>query len=251
VNYLGTGGFEGVWVTIPEGWRRSQVGLAFDKQLKNCQGSEKTDCFSLENFLDLTVDGEGYLFPETYLVPYTSSAQSIVKLLVDTFNQKTASVLNDSNLPPEPLTYQDVVTMASLLEREVAKDEDLPIVAGILLNRLRNDWPLQVDATLQYVVATEECAKPLLNNSGGLYPVCGDWWPKPLAGDKALESPYNTYKYAGLPPAPIASPGLATIKAVMNPRMTDYWFYLTDNDGIMRYAETLEEHNANIEKYLK
>ena len=253
VDFLGEGGFEGVWVTVVEGWRRSQVGLAFDKALKSCEGSsdEESDCFSLEQFLDLTTEGEGYLFPDTYLVPYTSSAESVVKLLVDTFNNKTASVINDSIKPPEPLDHKSVVILASLLEREAAKDEDLPVVAGILLNRLREDWPLQVDATLQYIVATDECAKPLLNSTSGLYPVCSDWWPKPFAGDKAFDSPFNTYKYTGLPPSPIASPGLATIQAVMNPVMTDYWFYLTDNDGMMRYSETLEEHNANVERYLK
>lgn len=261
VDYLGKGGFEGVWVTVVEGWRRSQVGLAFDKALKPCESIRQvqdepsqglsSECFSLEQFLDLTEDGEGYLFPETYLVPYTANAETVVKLLVDTFNEKTSTIINDNANPPEPLNHESAIILASLLEREAAKAEDFPIVAGILLKRLRNDWPLQVDATLQYIKATNKCAKPLFNATGGIYPVCDDWWPTPYAEDKELDSPYNTYKNIGLPPAPIASPGLQTITAVFNPTETDYWYYITDSNGQMHYAKDLSEHNANVERYLR
>jgi UPF0755 protein len=124
---------------------------------------------------------------------------------------------------------RDQVILASLIERETITDEERPIVAGILNNRLDIGMALQVDATIQY-------AK-------------GSWDPI-LPQDKALNSPYNTYKFPGLPPGPIANPGLTSLKAVANPEETDFFYYLHDSKGKIYYAKTLEEHNQNITKYL-
>jgi UPF0755 protein len=124
--------------------------------------------------------------------------------------------------------------MASLIEREARIDTSRQMVSGILWKRLDNAWPLQVDATLQYV-------------KGGK----NDWWPEPLAVDKSLNSPYNTYQNTGLPPAPIANPSLSSIKAALSPTDSAYWYYISDLQGNMHYGVTLDDHNANVNQYLR
>ena len=131
------------------------------------------------------------------------------------------------------LNKKEVLTLASLIEREAKHNEDRAIVAGILIKRGENDWPLQIDATVQYVLGRER-----------------NWWPQVTKRDLNTNSPYNTYKNKGLPPGPICNPGLASIKAVLYPKKTDFWFYLSDKTGKMHYARTNGEHNANIRKYL-
>ena len=134
--------------------------------------------------------------------------------------------------------------MASLLERETLTGEERPIVAGILYNRLKAGWPLQVDAAVQYAMANAKCGEGA--------PECKDWWPRPItSADLELNSPYNLYLHPGLPPAPIASPGFASLKAVAFPEDSHYWFYLHGLDGNIHYARSLEEHNQNIVKYLR
>jgi UPF0755 protein len=127
------------------------------------------------------------------------------------------------------VTYKQLI-VASLLERETFADSEKPIVAGIIYKRLENDWPLQIDATLQYIK--------------------GNWKPV-YSIDKELNSPFNTYKNLGLPPSPIANPGLSSILASISPEASEYWYYIHDNDGKIHFGRTLEEHNANIAKYLK
>jgi UPF0755 protein len=133
--------------------------------------------------------------------------------------------------------------LASLVEREARREEDRPIVAGILLKRWQNNWALQADATIQYEAGSKNCGIGLKGEK------C-DWWEPVKKTDLGIDSPYNTYKYKGLPPTPICNPGLASIKAVIYPKETDYWFYLSDTSGKIHYARTVEEHNENIRQYL-
>ncbi len=203
-----------VWVTIPEGWRREQIADRFAAELSGVGGA-----FSKDEFLALTQGLEGQLFPDTYLVPRNSTAGDIKKYLLNTFMAKA------------PGLDKDTLILASLVEREGKTDADRPVIAGILKNRLQAGWPLQVDATLQYTQGTRE-----------------NWWPSNL--NTKLPSSYNTYLHTGLPPAPIANPGLAAITAALHPEATDYWYYLHGKDGVVRYATTLAEHNSNIDKYL-
>jgi UPF0755 protein len=200
-----------IWVTIPEGYRREEIATKFATTLA------KDEEFTKE-FLSLTKDKEGYLFPDTYLFPKTATATQIVNKLTSTFNNKISDV-----------TYKQVI-MASMLERETFADSEKSIVAGILYKRIKNDWPLQVDATLQYIK--------------------GDWKPV-YSIDKELKSPFNTYKNLGLPPSPISNPGLSSIEAAISPEESEYWYYIHDNDAKIHFAKTLEEHNANIAKYLR
>lgn len=200
-----------IWVTIPEGLRREEVATKFASILNKDQKF-------ISEFLQLTTDKEGYLFPDTYLFPRSATAVQIVNKLTTTFNQKV-----------EDVTYRQLI-MASMLERETFADTEKPIVAGILYKRLENDWPLQVDATLQYVK--------------------GNWEPI-YSIDKEIKSAFNTYKNLGLPPSPIANPGLSSILAAISPEESDYWYYIHDNDAKIHFAKTLEEHNMNIDKYLK
>ena len=137
------------------------------------------------------------------------------------------------------LTEKEVLILASLVEREARQPATREKVAGIILKRYLADWPLQIDATVQYIL--------------GYQPLEKSWWKKELnEDDLKIDSPFNTYKNKGLPPEPICNPSLSSIEAIINANSnTPYWYYLTDKNGIMRYAATLEEHEANIQKYLQ
>ncbi len=212
-----------IWVTIPEGLRREEIALKFAEIL------EKDQSF-IKEFLKLTQDKEGYLFPDTYLFPKNAAAESIVNKMISTFEKKNGDV-----------AYKELI-MASLLERETLSDEEKPIVAGVLYKRLSNNWPLQVDATLQYAKASVKCQASSAK--------C-DYWEVPTSLDKEINSAFNTYKNTGLPPSPIANPGKTSIDAAKNPQESDYWFYIHDSQGRIHFAKTIEEHNVNIERYLR
>lgn len=211
-----TSGPKDIKITIPEGWRREQIASRLAANLTN---------FDSASFIHKTATLEGQLFPDTYLIPPAASVSDVIAIFTSNFTDKT-------HLNPKSKTDLDNLILASLVEREARYDADRPTIAGILIKRLDQGWPLQVDAALQY--------------AQGKAP---DWWA-PVT-DTQLASPYNTYLHSGLPPAPIANPGLAAITAVLHPQNTDYWYYLTGTDGITYYARTLAQHNLNIDKYLK
>lgn len=203
-----------VWVTIPEGWRREQIAERFMAELAG-----PAEAFSAGDFLTNTVGLEGQLFPDTYLVPREATALDIKKYLLDNFAARAGTV------------DRETLILASLVEREGKTDADRPVIAGILQNRLQARWPLQVDASLQYAQGSNT-----------------DWWPKEV--NTKAPSLYNSYLHTGLPPTPICNPGLASINAAKKPTKTNYWYYLHGKDGVVHYAQTIQEHNANIDKYL-
>ena len=133
------------------------------------------------------------------------------------------------------------MTLASIIERETKGADERPVVAGILLKRLNAGWPLQVDASVQYAVSSSNCRGRILD--------C-EWWPILTRSDLDIDSRYNTYKYAILPPGPIANPGLTSLQAAVYPQSSDYWYYIHDDKGIIHYAKTHEEHNENVARYL-
>lgn len=226
-----------LWVTIPEGLRREEIAVKISESLE-LSGSAK-DTFR-NDFLALTTNLEGHLFPETYLFPRTVTAQRVVDRLTATFDQKFGKEFPENGV--RGLNIQQVTILASLLERETRTNEERPVVAGILFNRLEADWPLQLDASAQYALANVRC-----RNTKDC-----TWWPRPLTlDDLKIDSPYNTYQNTGLPPAPIANPGLSSLKAVVNAQETPYWYYIHDTSGQIRYGRTLDEHNQNVQKYLR
>ncbi|MCH7951682.1 endolytic transglycosylase MltG [Patescibacteria group bacterium] len=220
-----------VKVTLIEGWRREEIADELEKQLTNAGAS-----LNREEFLQATQGKEGYLFPDTYLIPKKMQAREIAELLLETFEKKVDATLRAS-IKRQGLSLDQALIIASVVEREARANKDRPLVAGIFIRRLRASWPLQADATVQYALGFQAQEQ--------------SWWKKSLTReDLKINSPYNTYKQAGLPPAPICNPSLASIQAVANQKATKYWYYISDKKGELHYAETIEEHNANIAKYL-
>lgn len=218
-----------VWVTIPEGLRREEIALKLADGLGLTASAR--DKF-INDFLAKSQNLEGYLFPDTYLLPRDITPSVVISLMKSTFDQKVNFKVDTQTL-----------ILASILERETLSGDERPLVAGILLKRLNAGWALQADATVQYAVAPMRCLVPTA--------VC-DWWPRPLTEDDlGVNSGYNTYKYPGLPPTPISNPGLSTLQAAANPQDSPYWYYLHDSKGEIHYAATIEEHNANVAKYLR
>ena len=223
-----TKGTDDLWITIPEGWRREEIAASLADQ--------ELAFFDEDEFLTLTKGLEGQLFPDTYLISREISTANVVSVLNNTFESKVATALS-AEIENSDLTLNEILTLASLVQRESSGDSEMPLVAGILLNRLDIGMALQVDASLQYIK--------------GYSSVENSWWPDPLAADKELDSLYNTYKYNTLPPAPICNPGLAAVKAVLNPQSTNALFYIHDNSAKIHTAETLEGHNRNVNEYLR
>lgn len=185
--------------------------------------------FDTEAFLARAVPLEGKLYPDTYFIPKTFTADELVDLMVKTFDQNITSLT--PLIEASPLSLEEILILASILEREANTPESMRIVSGILQGRMSVGMPLQADASIEYVLD-----KPL-----------GELTPEDLRTD----SPYNTYTNLGLPPTPIGNPGLEAIRAVLEPTATEYVFYITGNDGNFYYAETYDEHRANIERYLR
>lgn len=235
VDRLGKGPVE-LWVTIPEGLRREE---AVEKVIEALDLEPDRAIVFRQEFLSESKNMEGYLFPDTYLFPSEVAAPKVVARLRQTFEQKIAPL--GDNVAASGRTSGELVTLASIIERETKADEERPIVAGILLKRLKVGQLLQTDASVQYAVGTESCTGKI---------DC-EWWPILTKDDLEINSPYNLYKFSGFPPAPIASPGLSSIEAVVSPQDSPYWFYIHDVNGQIHYAETLGQHNQNVRKYLR
>lgn len=225
-----TEGTNDVWVTIPEGLRAEEIGELLENELDGFQRSD-------EAYEPECLNYEGFLFPETYLLPRLYTATQTCRLLRQEYGRQVPMEMRE-RIHQAGRTEEEIITMASIVQREAKSLEDMKIVAGILWKRIEIGMPLQVDATLQYVKGYDEARKT--------------WWAPPTAADKVLDSPYNTYQNPGLPPGPISNPGLDAILAALNPTSTQYLFYISNTDGSkMYYAETYEEHQRNINQYLR
>ena len=226
-NYL-TIGTEDVWITLLEGWRTEEIAEYLEAQ--------DLDSFNKEEFITMAKPNEGMLYPDTYLIPREISSEQIYNLLLNTFDLKVVQGLSEE-IAGSQRDFNQVLIMASLVEREAKTFEQMRRVAGILWNRIDLGMALQADATLQYVNGYDRVQKK--------------WWAVPSSGDKKQKSPYNTYLNPGLPPKPISNPSLNVIKATLDSLESDDRFYIHANDGTMYYASTLEGHNANVNKYLR
>ncbi len=183
--------------------------------------------------LDLDPDAadlEGYLFPDTYSFARGAGEDQIVDLMVSTFRRNWEEVLAArSDVEPDP---RELVTLASIVEKEALLDDERPLIAGVYRNRLRRGIALYADPTVIYALKLR-----------------GTWDGNLRRPDLELDSPYNTYRYPGLPPGPICSPGLASLLAAADPAQTDYLYFVSRNDGTHVFASTLREHNRNVERW--
>ena len=217
------------WVTFPSGWRKEQIADLLTKKL-GWSEAERTHWIEIDTAPagDLT---EGVYYGDTYLIPVDQDPGYVAGRLRGRFQDVFAPYATEAALRGIP--WQDIVTMASLIEREAAKD-DKHLISGILWNRIDSGMGLQVDATLQYMRGTR-----------------GNWWPVPSASDKKVDSLFNTYKYRGLPPHPIANPSLESIEAALHPAKTNCVYYLHDDDGTIHCSQTYAGQIRNVNRYLK
>lgn len=236
---------KGLIATIPEGWRSEQIADRLDA----------TGFASRQDFLAAvtappSVPGsellgtppparlEGYLFPETYEVPQRVAGTRAAEMMVRMFSQRVGSRLQRPG--PNGLGPRDVLTLASIVEREAKVASERPTIASVYLNRLTSNLPLQADPTVQYAVATRDGSGAAAYN----------YWRTLSLADLQVDSPFNTYVHDGLPPGPICNPGEASIQAVLEPAKTDYLYFVAKNDGSGEhlFARTLDEHNQNVRK---
>lgn len=236
------------WVVIPEGLRKEQIAeligdtLGWDQETK-----EKW----ISNYTTMKYEEvEGIYFPDTYLIPTDETPLQVADRLRAKFNEKFQPYTE--KFIEANIKWTTALKIASLVQREAASKEDMPLIAGIIWNRLLHDPPmkLEIDATVQY--ARDSIAhydKEPNDIQPSRYSSEGDWWTPIKVEDKQIESPYNTYLNKGLPPHPICNPGLDAIDAVLNAAETECLYYLHDSERQIHCAKTYEEHKKNIEKY--
>lgn len=233
IKILEKGGY-GIKIVIPEGLTLKEIEALFTKNNFRIDLSKyKLKDFpetNLQNYFSPEASLEGFLAPDTYEFFPSDNEEKIVETILNNFVKKFFPEL----LKGEDFDIYQRLILASIVEKEAKHKKDFPIIAGILIKRLKNNKAIEADATLIY----EKCGFVFCNE-------------KLTKNDLKKDSPFNTYKKLGLPPQPIANPGILAIKSVVNPIMTDYWYYLTDSEGRAIFSKTFKEHQENIKKYLK
>lgn len=239
-------------VVVPEGWTMFDIATELEKQ----HLCTKAEFLSVSDNASLVSDIaphakslEGFLFPSTYQFSRGASPEEMAATMVHEFREEwsriqasnphnsTAAAANTD--PPKPaeltkpsLSADEIVTLASLIERETPQPQERPVVASVFYNRLKLGLPLQCDPTVQY--ALDLLGKPV---------------PKVSAEDLHVKSPYNTYLHRGLPPGPIANPGDASLRAALQPAQTHYLYFVANGSGGHFFSSTLAQHNRNVQKY--
>ncbi len=221
-------------LTIPEGFTVKEIAARLyeldlaDKEdfLKAAKDFQPYDYITPNK--NVFFAAEGFLFPETYEIESDYSIEEILKMMTGEFDKRLTDEMR-AKAKEMNLSIYELVTLASLVEKEVRYEEDRAVVAQVLLKRLKLNMPLQTDATLQYLMdAPKEDV---------------------TIEDTKIDSPYNTYQNAGLPPGPVANPGIEAIEAVLNPANTDYLYFVADREGHNHYAYTYEEHLNLVNQY--
>lgn len=231
ITVLTTEGTGEMALTIPEGWtitdidaKLSELGLITSGEFRVCS----FNCEFEYDFLDNDRSLEGFLFPDTYFIDSaTFTSEGLINQMLSNFNNKLTDEMLIA-IDREGRSLRETVIVASMVEKEVRTEADLPLVAGIIWKRLDYNWALGIDATLLYVQEDNTLT----------------------AEDLAEETPYNTRINTGLPPTAISNPGYASLMAAIYPNDSDYWFYLTDETGAVHYATTNAEHEDNKANYL-
>lgn len=242
-----------IWTTIQEGLRNEDIAEILNSQLSDAGDKKK---FDLDEFLEIINDPDsqvfsdevkefleeakpqgkpltGYLFPDTYRFNSDATSQEIVEAMILNLKQR----LSDNEIDPKNVMidsgrttdFYNALVLASILEKEAGRDDDINLVSGLFYNRINQNYPLQSDATVNFATGK--------NERGASFE------------DLKIDSPYNTYKYAGLPPTPINNPGIRSLKAAINPTETNYFFFWHSSQNKIYFAVTYEEHQRNIQRY--
>jgi UPF0755 protein len=225
-------------LVVLAGWRMEEIAAALPTSGLDISAADFLAAASapgsLPDFLPTGATAEGFLYPDRYSLPRTTNASQLVSILLSNFTLHFGVDLRDG-FSRNGLTVYQAVTLASIIEREAVVEEEMPIIASVFYNRLAVGMKLESDPTVQYAL--------------GYNPAQGTWWTNPLSlSDLQYDSPFNTYMYAGLPPAPIANPSLTALQAVAFPAQTPYYYFMARCDGSGRhnFAETFEEHQKNL-----
>ena len=234
IDKLARGDVYVINITFPEGLTMAEMGKIYETHELGPASAfvmAARDPSAIKALDPAARDLEGYLFPETYLLSRRSDAPQLVRLMTERFEHVFTPDLRQA-AAARGLTVRQAVTLASIVEKEASRPEERPIVAAVYENRLRIGMALQCDPTVIY--ALDRAGK----YTGNL-----------RRDDLAFDSPYNTYRYPGLPPGPIASPGRASLEAAVHPAQVDFLYFVSRNDGSHEFARTLEEHNRNVQKW--
>ena len=235
----GVGGKKEKTLTFIEGWNNQQIadyleqqgfGPATDFTAAISKKAAFWDDYDFLNDKPKDRDLEGYLFPDTYRIYSNAQITDVIKKMLDNFGDKLTPEIRQS-IGQQEKTINEIITLASIIEKEVSAPEDRAMVADIFYKRLKEGIPLQSDATVNYVT--------------------GKSTTRPSGDDLAVDNIYNTYKYRGLPPGPICNPGIEAIKAAVYPKSNPYFYFLTTPDGKVIYSKTYQEHLTAKNKYYK
>ena len=223
-----------IHLTFPEGLTIAEMAKIFESHglgdAASFVGAAK-DAALVHDLDPAARDLEGYLFPETYALPRKTDADKLIRMMVARFEHVFTPELRQE-AASRNLTVRQAVTLASIVEKETGRTEERPLVAAVFVNRLKIGMPLQTDPTIIYA----------LQRAGG-------YTGNLRRDDLALDSRYNTYRYPGLPPGPIASPGRSSLEAAVRPADAGFLYFVSRNDGSHAFARTLDEHNRNVQKY--
>jgi UPF0755 protein len=228
-----------VTIRFQEGWRTEQYAEALvqagliqtpDQFTNAIQNGSWDNDFLASRPSNTTL--EGFLFPDTYQFRADATPDDIINTMLQDFQTRVPAA-DQAKAQALGLNFYQVLTIASIVEREAAVPAERPIIASVYYNRIKQTMPLQADPTVQYAVGKS-----------------GDWWPQISPSDLDAQSPYNTYQSPGLPPGPICNPSLASIEAALNPATTDYLYFVAKGDGSGEhlFAKTYAEQQANIQK---
>jgi UPF0755 protein len=221
-------------LTFPEGLTIAEMAKIFEEHGLGTASSfvaAARDVSSIRDVDPAAKDLEGYLFPETYALSRQTDAARLVHQMVASFEHALSPEIREA-AAAQHLSIRQLVTLASIVEKETARADERPIVAAVYSNRLKIGMPLQCDPTVIYALSLAH------RYDGNIHKV-----------DLSFDSPYNTYRYPGLPPGPIASPGRASLEAAAHPASADFLYFVSRNDGSHEFARTLDEHNRNVQKF--
>jgi len=234
IDKLARGDVYVIHLTLPEGLTIAEMARLFESHgfgPASALGEAANNAALVRDFDPAAKDLEGYLFPETYALPRKTDADKLIRMMVARFEHVFTPELRQAAASRQ-LSVRQAVTLASIVERETARAEERPLVAAVFVNRLKLRMPLQTDPTVIYALQR-----------------AGAYTGNLRRDDLAFDSPYNTYRYPGLPPGPIASPGRASLDAAVHPADADFLYFVSRNDGSHEFARTLDEHNRNVHKY--